>query len=232
MSYITEPIEILTHFLRVSVDEITRVGVSNRHTNTTQSFNGNGATDIFTITTNYPTCINSVTVGGTLQTPYLHYDIDLDNKKIRFKPGYIPTVGTNNIVIDYDYGTNWIYPDKPRIELAKTSYPRIAVISLGENSSDAGMGETNTDEILTFQIDILAYKDQKCTIDNETKEGPDVCQYLARQVIKKIHESRALMQYKLYNPQILNNFPIPFQEDKNIFRQVIELKLEANNAGR
>jgi hypothetical protein len=228
--YVTEPVDILVQFLRVNVTELTRNGLSNRQTAGTQSFNGDGATDIFTLTTQ-PVCIKTVTVGGVLQTCYLHYEIDIDNKKIKFNAGYIPAVGTNNIVVTFDSGSTWVYPDKPREDLKKSNYPRLGVTHLVENSYDMGMGETETYDSLTFQIDVVAFKDQLCTVGSESIADADVAQYLARQVCKKIKRSRALIQNKLYNPVILNNYPVPFEDDKHIVRRIIEVKYEANNAG-
>ena len=218
------------HFLRVNIDEITRVGLSNRQVADTQSFNGDGATDVFTLT-NQPVCINSVTVGGVVQTIYLHYEIDIDNKKIKFNAGYIPAVGTNNIVVSFDKTATWIYPDKPRDELSKSSFPRIGVISLTENSTDMGMGETDTYDELVFQIDVVGYKDQKCQVGSDTIADSDVVQYLARDVIKKLKRNRSQLFNALYDVKILNNYPTPFENDKHIVRRIIEVKFNTTNAG-
>ena len=233
MVYVTEPNEILVHFLRANLTDLVRYNpaFASRLTSATQQFNGTGSANEFTLT-NIPDSITSVTADGVLQVPHLNYQIDLDNKKIKFNVGYIPIAGTNNITVVYKHGQSWIHPDKPREELKRSSYPRIGVIPINENSEDMGMGETDTYDTFTFQIDVVAYKDQLCTIGAEYKDGPDVVQYLARQVIKYLQENRVDLRNKLYNPVILNNFPTPFEDDKHIVRRIIELKLEANNAGR
>ena len=218
------------HFLRVNIDEITRVGLSNRQVADTQSFNGDGATDVFTLT-NQPVCINSVTVNSVIQTIYLHYEIDIDNKKIKFNAGYIPAVGTNNIVVSFDKTATWIYPDKPRDELSKSSFPRIGVISLTENSTDMGMGETDTYDELVFQIDVVGYKDQICQVGSDTISDSDVVQYLARDVIKKLKRNKSQLFNALYDVKILNNYPTPFENDKHIVRRIIEVKFNTTNAG-
>ena len=228
--YIQEPVDIVVQFLRSNITELSRDGLSNRHSEESQSFDGDGTTDVFTLT-NQPLCIKSVTVNSVLQTLYLHYDIDVDNKLIRFNAGYIPTSGTGNIMVVFDTGDNWIYPDKPRSDLKKSSYPRIGVTHLTENGSDTGMGETGSYDNLNFQIDVVAYKDQVCTVGSDTIADADVAQYLARQVCIKIKRNRALIQNKLLNPTILNNFPVPFMDDKHIVKRIVEVKYEAINAG-
>jgi len=233
MANLTEPDEILKHFLAAEVGEVTRTtpSFSNRQTNDTESFNGTGSKTEFVITDSNPiVCINEVTVGGVTQSPYLDYQIDLDNKTVTFTVA--PASGTDNVVIDYDYGSHWVFPDKPRDDLSKSSYPRIGVTLITESGDPNGASENDTFDQVVFQIDVVTSKDLLCTIDTEIKEGQDVTTYIARQVVSKIKSRwRAQLFNELFDPRIINNFNQPFEEDKGVFRRIVEVQFSTNNTG-
>lgn len=232
MSNLTESDEQLMNFLRSTVTEITRTGLSNRQTNSqTQSFSGNDSTTVFTLT-NKAVCINFVTISGSTQTAFLDYQIDLDNKKITFTTA--PATGTNNIVVNHDTGTNWIYTDVPRDDLKKVSFPRLVITTINESGVLQGLNQNDTFDTVTLQIDIIAYKDQLCTNAGSDKiQGMDVAQLLARSVRTAIKNNwRAeLMSYALFNPTYLNNIPLPFDEGNNLFRRIITISFDALNIG-
>lgn len=231
MANLTEPDEILMNFLRSTVTEVTRTGVSNRQTNTVETFNGDTTTKIFTLTV-APVCINSVSVGGTTQVAYLDYQIDLDNKKITFTSA--PGTGTGNISVDTDTGSNWVYTDFPRDDLKKASYPRIGITVINESGEQQGIGATGTYDNISFQLDIVAYKDQACTNAGSDKiQGMDVAQLIARRVrtaIKNNWDSE-LLNYSLFYPVYQNNIPLPFDESNNLFRRIVTVSFDALNIG-
>ena len=232
MAIIKKPDLVLAHFLRNRVTELTRTGFSNRQTADSQSFNGTGSQDTFTLT-NAPMCINSVTVDSVLQSPYLHYNIDLRSKQVVFTSGNLPGAGTNNVVLSYDKGSNWVYDDKPRDSLSRTSYPRIAVQQISESSTPRGASEDDTYDGVTFQIDVLAYKDLMCTdASSNIYEGAEVSYYLARDVKKMIKENwRTDLRYFMFDPRFLNFFSVPYDEDKGIYRHIIEVSFDAFDIG-
>lgn len=74
----------------------------------TESFNGTGAEDTFTLT-EFPIDVN-VTVGGVEQVGYVEgvtasadYRVDKGTKDVIFNSGSIPGSGTNNVVIRYTF---------------------------------------------------------------------------------------------------------------------------------
>jgi len=226
---LTEPEYIFNHFLRANVAEITRTGVANRTSTDTQSYNGDGADKTF-VTTNQPLAISSVVVGGVTQEPYIAYQINLDTKTVTFTTA--PAVGVSNVVINYIKGSNWIYPDEPRDDLKKLSFPRIVTTKISENSSWEAMGEDQTYNTIIFQIDVLTYKEQMCTIGSEQKEGQDVATKLARNVVAAIRNNwRTQLKGELFHPTITNNFSVPFDVQNNIFRNIIEVQVQAFNIG-
>ena len=84
--------------LRSKVDEISRVGSSNRQVNATETFSGDNSTKQFTVTNTPLQCVNSLTVGGVAQVKHVDYNIDLDNSRVNF--AVAPASGSNNISID------------------------------------------------------------------------------------------------------------------------------------
>jgi len=232
MTNITDPSEIVMEFLRAEVAEVTRVGKSNRHTNTSEQFSGNTVLTQFTVSNTKLLCVNSVVVGGVTLKKYLNYNIDLDNNQINFLSA--PATGTNNITIDYDYnvnGTSWIYPDKPRDTLAQDSYPRIWVHQITESGALLGFNETDSWDVAPFQFDVLSPLGLLCTIGSDTKEGQEVVNYLGIQVKKMMFSQNSKINYKLSNPTLLENKTIPFDEDYNLFRRVVSFGLEGKNVG-
>lgn len=59
----------------------------------------------------------------------------------------------------------WILPEFPRITgLGDAHFPRIGIITLSESSKAMSMFENNRYETITFQIDVIAKKDQVHTL--------------------------------------------------------------------
>jgi len=229
MAIITEPEDILTHFLRTIIPDMTRSGLSERLSNSTIILSGDGVTKSFSLPSNL-SCIKSVSVGGTEVTPFLDYNIDLRNSLILFS--IAPPSGTDNISIDIQTGTNWIYADKPRDSLKRNSFPRLAVLNISENSVPQGMSEDDTYETMVFQIDVLSYKNMMCQGDTDYLEGAQVTQYLAREIKKQIKANwRKGIKAKLFNPVFIGINPIPFDENQGIYRHMIEIQFNAFNAG-
>ena len=231
MSNITEAEDILAEFFRGEVPEVTREGLANRQTTDSQSFSGDGSTKVFTLT-NTPIAINSVTVGSTVQNKHLAYAIDLDNKLITF--GTAPTSGTNNVVVSYERGSLWINPDKPRDDLSESKYPRMGVMTITQSENPMGVGVGGPywmDGV--YQIDVVTYKGQKCIINGETKEGQDVANYIGRQAISALTRGTLTnLGLTLHTPRIITNIPLPFDEEKNQFRRLIEVQLNAQDIGK
>lgn len=229
MANLVEPEEILYHFLRSRLSEITRTGVANRLSIANETFNGTGSQTAFVLT-NIPDSIGAVTVDAVTMYPYKDFNINLDAKTITFLTA--PASGTDNVDITYKTGTSWIYPDTPRDNLTKNSYPRIAVIPITESSQQQSIAEDDTYDTISFQIDVLSYKDQECTIGGASKYDNDVSRYLARQVKKTIKSDwRLYMNTELFQPVFLSNNPIPFEPSKNVFRNMLEVNFNSFNTG-
>ena len=228
--YFEEPEEIIYNFLRARVGELTRSGLADRTSLDSQTFTGDGSTTEFTFT-NQPNCIISASVNSVTQVPYEHFNIDLDNKKIQFATAPADTV---DVVVNFKTGTNWIFPDSPRQNLTKNSYPRIGSYQLSKSSGFEGLGSTgNTYDTALFQIDVLAYKDQICTTINDTVTGVDVSKYIAREIENAFKDyTHSDLLYVVYNWDILDNSPVPFAESLNIHRRIIQIRVNFRNLRR
>jgi len=229
--YFSEPEEVIYNFLRARVDEVTRTGLSNRMTADTQNFSGNASDTEFTLT-EQPECIVSVVVDGVTQIPYTAYNIDLDNKKIKFATA--PASGTDNIVVSFKKGSNWIYPDLPRVDLSKNNFPRIGSWQISKTSGFEEVGDqSNTYDTVVFQIDVLSYKDLLCEVSGESFSGPDVTRYLARQVENAFKDyAKTDLIGVLYDFQILDNSPAPYQSPLNIFQRIMQIRFNMRNFRR
>lgn len=219
---------ILAHFLRSQVTEITRNDYSDRITTDSDNFTGDDSTTAFVLT-NTPDSITSVTVDGVNKYPYTDFNIDLDNKTINFlaAPG-----DTLAIVVNYRKGTTWIWPDMPRDDLSFSSYPRIGVQTLSEVRTQQGLGEDDSYDTVTFQIDCVTQKDLLCTINSETKSGQDVANYLSRQVVDAIKRNwRSNLSGKLFAPEIIRRDNVPFNLVENNFRKIIEVRFSGFDLG-
>ena len=231
MANLTEPEDILAEFLHAEVTEVKIDSTSARLTNTSESFNGTGSKKDFQVSKTNMKCVNSVKVGGVTQTKNIHYYVDLDNYTVNFVTA--PTSGTTNVVIDFDYGSGWIFPDKPRDDLSQSSFPRISIVKLEEPAVPLGAGSTEYWHEILFQIDCLAWKDTVATVSSDPMEGSKLARYIARQVVNAVKEQDLTkIANKLFEPIIQANHPVPFEEDKNIFRQVITLTMKAQNIGQ
>lgn len=157
MSYLNiyEIKEELVVFLRNSdVFTISQRGVLT----TTEEFNGTGSETSFQVSQATIKNVRSVTVGGAIQTYKTDYDVDYTNNTVTFSTA--PSSGTNNVDIQYDYGTDKIYSDFPRNDLSINSFPRMAVDILGVETEPAGYGNANVSNV---DITVVVY--DKSTID-------------------------------------------------------------------
>ena len=124
-------------------------------TTTTETFSGNASDVDFDLSNTNVKNVRLIQISAVTQAYGTDYSIDFDGSN----PGRItfttaPATGTNNISIQYDYGSSdRIYPDFPRADLKLSSYPRVAVNIISVASSTMGIGgESDNSSLLVSTV--------------------------------------------------------------------------------
>lgn len=219
------PKNVIVDFLRSRLtDPRTRA-----ETSQTELFDG-GSTDFsLTPTSGSMSCIEEVKVDSVVQTKYEDYYIDWQNQKVIF---YSDTASdTNNVSIKYKRGTtNWIYPDKAKETLSKTSFPRINVLVVGGTGGRLGQYNSDIESATHFQIDIWTKENQPQTIDSVKYEGDKLAEYLAHQIMASFRNYENDLHPELYNYTPIG---IPrdmgFNQEMECFHTIVEIELKGIN---
>jgi len=223
---------ILVDFLRKNlIDPRARAETSGSDTFTATA----GQTD-FTCTPTSGTisCITGVTVEGTAVTKWEDYWIDFRNQKVIFFTGL--TVG-DAVVVSYKYGTsNWIYWDKPRVDLGSTSFPRINIMTISGSGLRLGNSDAPVESTVHYQIDIWTKEgktNQIFTISSRAYTGEELAEYIAAKITEAFEDSESELFPALYNYNI-TQVPkdLPFDETYQCFHKVVEVELKALDLNR
>jgi hypothetical protein len=249
MGILNEPVEILTEGLRAGYKEPARTGLSKRHTTTSDNFTATAGQTDFTVTKTSLLCVNYVTQNTVTLKKYIHYNIDVRNNKIILVTG---ATLNDAIVINYDYNTStvsWIFERLPESQskLTRNDYPRIVVTEMNGPSEYMGLGSTSTLDTFTFQIDIITKDGIEATnyirIDNDGTSNTVTENNQNRRLVRVLSRGiKNFVRRNLYNdlgavfslpPRdiILEDTPILFEEDKDIFRRSLVISLRGKNLG-
>ena len=216
------PKNVLVDFLRRRITDPR----ARAETSQTEEFNGGSTEFQLTPTSGTMSCITLVTVGGTTQTKWSDYYIDHQNQKVIF---YSNTAsGTNNVDITYKRGaTNWIYPDKAKETLGRTSFPRINILVVGGSGERLGQYDSNVESTIHFQIDIWTKENQTFTIGSVKYEGDKLAEYIAYEITKAFRANEDDLHPELYNYTLLE---IPrdlgFNQEMQCFHKIVEVELK------
>lgn len=221
MVYIS-PKNIIVDFLRHRLTD-PRVRAE---TSQTEEFNGGGKTFSLTPDAGTISCITLVTVDGTTQTKWDDYYIDPQNQKVIFYSN--TAAGTNNVDITYKRGTsNWIYPDKAKKTLSKTSFPRMNVLVVGGTGKRVGQYDSNIESSIHFQIDIWSKENQKQTIDSVVYANDKLAEYLAYEVTKAFRAYENDLHPALYNYTLLGTpRDMGYNQEMQCFHMIVEIELK------
>jgi len=151
--------EELTIFFRQRLtDPISRVNIET----TTQS--GTGSKVKFILPRVSINCINSILVNNTIQSNYTDYYVDYkDNNPNDFPIVYFLSPPSNLSIIEftYQYGTTWVYPDVPKIDLSLAGYPRVSIRELGFRTVEDGLGALGNITDILGSVDIYSSKESE-----------------------------------------------------------------------
>jgi len=219
------PKNVLVEFLRRRLtDPRSRAEDTN-----TETFNGGTTAYSLTPTSGTMSCITNVEVDDVAQTKWKDYYIDWQNQKVIF---YSATAGgTDNVEITYKQGTtNWIYPDKAKKTLSKTSFPRINVLVVGGTGERLGQYNSDVESVMHFQIDIWTKENQTFTIDSVKYEGDKHAEYIAHQIMAAFRSHEDDLHPELYNytpvgiPRDLG-----YNQEMECFHTIVEVELKGIN---
>ena len=199
-----------------------------RGTSQVDSFSGNGVLTTFTLTKKPLMYITSVVINGSTLKMNRDYYVDFgtgtDYGKILFVTA--PTTGTNNIVITYKYGNNWIYPGTPQTD--NKQLPRIGFFLVGANHKPAGVSEVAEFIDATFRLSIWVKSGDEYTIGSYTYSGDKLLDYLYNDISQKIINFRRdyYEPYNVITMKIIGVIDIPFDEENKFNRK--ELSINVN----
>ncbi len=198
--------------------------VRQRSTNTIETTTISTPTTIVNLTKTPLSYINRVTVNGLNQRIIRDYILETGTVQTPGKITFNNQLDTDDIVIiNYNYGTNWIYPGYPQ---ATASMPRIAIIGLGGGMEPAGVG--NQEHFLKpfFRIEVWIRDGEAFTVNGSSLSGDRLLDFYSEEMIKTI--------ITLNNGnEIGNNITItlnegsdgPFDADNKILKKVFRVSV-------
>lgn len=158
---------------------------ASRGTSTSDSFDGDTSTLLFTLTNKPLMFITSVVVDGVTKRLLEDFNIDfggsVDFADIIFLSGKAPGNGTNNVVVTYTHGSNWIFPDEPS---KKATYPRISIkfIGGGEDQASGSSKVRFKRPVLKISVWCKADRQSSFTINSQKYSGDKLDSYLNTQI--------------------------------------------------
>lgn len=116
--------------------------------------------------------ITSVTVSGVAQSFGTDYTTDYKNDTMSGSPSITfntaPTSGVE-IQVNYEYGTPWIFPDYPHVNLSLDNYPRMSIDIIASREEPMGIGGTTT--ISDYMVSIIAFAKRTEVVDDLLQEA-------------------------------------------------------------
>lgn len=184
-------------------------------TTATESFTASGGAEIFTVSNANCKNIRSVKQNGTALTYYTDYTIDLDNAQVSVSKSL---TASDDIDIEYDYGTDAIFPDFPRPDISLSSFPRMAFMIYNYLSEIAGAGNVlNT----SFTIQINIY-------DKSSEALDDKIDSLRQSVISAQTSLKTVAYMYPTNVMDLGVFKADTSGKKKILARGLELEFKNN----
>ena len=133
------------------------------NTNKSETFSGDDIETVFELTGDLDSNNNHtfknvqyVKIGGVTQTRYTDYTVTYNGTnvgKITFTTA--PVTGTDNIEINYDYGSGWIFSFYPRPDITVKDAPRIGM-DLNIDTSPLGTGNRFVESTITASIIVVS----------------------------------------------------------------------------
>ncbi len=165
---------------------------------------GDGSTTDFSITpsTGVTRAVTEVREAGTAVDKWGDYLNDLRAQTVRF---FSAPANNDSVDIDVKHGdTNWIFTDRPRIDLNASSYPRLAVLMSQSPGTRNGTDEAPMQYTIEFRVEAYATEadntdDQIFTVDGRDYEGARLVKHMLQKVLRAVEDNEPELQPLLYN---------------------------------
>jgi hypothetical protein len=237
MAYIS-PKWLIVEFLRHRLTDPR----SRAESATSDTFTATASQTSFTLT---PTtgsklsCVTSVTDDGNAQAKNVDYWVDLKNLKVIFFTGITES---NEVIVNYKEGAgdansknyNWIYPDMPRINLDRTSFPRISITKISDSGIRAGSKDAPIFNTARFQASIWVKQPiagEIYTIGGIKYAGHDLAEYLAYEIVAAFRDYIDDLNRALWNFQCAGPIDMPFDYDFQLHQTVVDFTLKGTDMG-
>lgn len=231
-----EPDDILVHYLRQRLNDVSRDNHPDRFS--TQSFSTtlSGASSTVGMPDDF-LAARAVKVNSTPADHALEYYADLAADQLVFPEGLQDgdTVEATAVT-----GEPWIrggHTDRTLDEVG--DYPAIIVNQQAVSELNAqGIGEQETRDQATFQIDILCHENLQASLDDGTEvNGSDLARELKRKVDSAIRRLKAgtgpdYCGLKLTNPTKQGETQNPFNRELQHERFILDYTFEGQNLGQ
>lgn len=152
----------IINYLRVNLTD-----PKSRGTTTLATLSGTGvATDFLVNVSTIKGIINvehPVNTALTYGTDYT-YDTDYDDsgtKKLKISFTAAPASGTDNIEVNYTYGSTWIYPDYSQVQSTLSDFPRVTVDVLLASTNDDSLDGAHKLTNITISITVNDFKPER-----------------------------------------------------------------------
>lgn len=182
-------------------------------------------------------CVTSVTDAGVTQTKQEDYYVDFENRSTPTVIFHSGRTLDNEIIVNYKEGTsNWIYPDKPQIDLTRSSFPRISVTLVSDTPTRLGNYEADLEHLLRFQVDVWAKEPAEgevWTISGKKYAGDSLAEYLVYEVVDAFNEYESDLHPALWG--FLGEVgpkDMPFDYNFQLHRKTMEFMMHGINAGK
>lgn len=227
MVYIA-PEEVLQDFLRNNLAD-----PRGRYSTKTQSFSSGSTTYTLTPDPNSSFgAIEDVRVGGISQEKWKDYYIDTQNFQVIFF-----STTASSVDIDFKQGENWIFQDKPRMDLDDKSFPRISIRATAGTGTRLGTYKSDIENSIEFQIDVWVKEHSGdrgniFTIGNRKFANDKLAEKISWEVQNVFKNSINEVHPQLYAISVLG---IPrlmgYERDTQTFHGVVEINLRSLNTG-
>jgi hypothetical protein len=230
MTEYINPKYILVDFLRTKLTDPRA-----RMTSHTETFTATAGQTVFTLSapSNTVSAVTAIAVDTFSKYKWRDYYPRMRLHQIVF---FTAMTGGETVSVTYNYGSEWIYSDKPLTKISANQFPRIGVDILSAPGIRLGQYEAPIESTILFRIQIWAKEksdDQVFIIGSLKYYGEELTTYLAMQIADAFIDHEDDLHPAMYGyvpSQVVRD--MPFDEDYQAHKKELEVQLKTINIGR